>query len=206
MDNKFFRSKILDISNDEALLDFCRKYILHGTPTIFNGDDEKYYEFRKRISNFLNVSFNDIYISGSAKLGFSPYKQTIFSYESDIDVSIISKEKFEFYMEHVKNFQMELRANRRTVTEKELKMYHQFLEYTAIGWFRPDKLPHSFGLNILKTDWFDFFKSISYGKSEVGNYKVSAAIFKSYTHYENYSFSGLQQIKQKVNNIGALHG
>ncbi|WP_308255042.1 hypothetical protein [Geminocystis sp. GBBB08] len=76
------------------------------------------------------------------------------------------------------------------------------MNITAIGWIRPDKLPLSFGVDILKQEWFDFFKSISYGKSEIGNYKVSAGVFKSYSHFEKYTISSLKQIinTQKIRN------
>ena len=73
-------------------------------------------------------------------------------------------------------------------------MYHRFLEYSAIGWIRPDKLPLSFSLSNLKEDWFNFFGSISNGKSEVGNYKVSAGIFRTYAHLETYLLEGLTEV------------
>jgi len=77
-------------------------------------------------------------------------------------------------------------------------MYHEFLEYTAIGWIRPDKLPISFQMKGFKDDWFEFFRSISYGKSEVGNYQVTAGVFKTYEHLENYLLSGINDIKKSL--------
>ncbi len=47
-------------------------------------------------------------------------------------------------------------------------------------------------------NWFDFFSSLSYGKSEVGNYKVTAGVFKSYQHLEKYTLSGLRSLKTKL--------
>ncbi len=47
---------------------------------------------------------------------------------------------------------------------------------------RPDKLPTSFQVNFLKSEWFDFFESISNRNSEVVNYKVAAGLFKNYKH------------------------
>jgi hypothetical protein len=192
-----FQKALIEIENDNSVLDLCRKFVLHGMPFIFKDNEENYYEFRKRIGLHLDVSFNDVYISGSAKLGFSPHKDTDFSFESDVDVTIISQERYNIIMKSVGNFQMKLRDNRKAVTDKEISMYHDFLEYTAIGWIRPDKLPFSFGLDIIKSDWFDFFKAISYGRSEVGNYKVSAAVFATYKHYENYIYSGIKKLKKK---------
>ena len=92
---------------------------------------------------------------------------------------------------------MRYRKARATVQEEELKTYHEFLEYTAMGWIRPDKLPISFQMKAIKKDWFDFFESISNGKSPVGNYKVSAGVFKSYGHLEDYIVSGLKDIRNR---------
>lgn len=77
-------------------------------------------------------------------------------------------------------------------------MYHTFLEYTALGWMRPDQLPLSFQVNELKDDWFDFFASLSYGRSKVGNYKVSAGVFRSYRHLELYILGGLEELKTTI--------
>lgn len=48
-DLKIFLTNLAGLQDDEALLDFCRKYNLHGTPKIFEGAEDKYYDFRKFI-------------------------------------------------------------------------------------------------------------------------------------------------------------
>ena len=50
----------------------------------------------------------------------------------------------------------------------------------------------------MKDEWFDFFRSISNGNSEVGNYKVSAGVFKGYKYLEKYTFTGLKTLKQSL--------
>lgn len=190
-----FLTRLKQINNDKECLDFCRKSLLHGTPWIFKNKDAEYYEFRKRIAEKFSISFHEVYITGSAKLGFSPYKKTIFSYDSDVDVAIVSSQLFEKIMESIREYQMQLRESRKAVSEWEIHKYHKFLEYGAIGWMRPDHLPHSFRVKSLKDDWFDFFTSISYGKSEVGNYKVSAGVFKTYKHLEQYTLSSIKSLK-----------
>jgi len=190
-----FLARLKNINNDEEILNFCRKSVLHGTPWIFRGKDDDYYEFRNRIAKKFNISFHEIYITGSAKLGFSPHKKTEFSYDSDVDVAIVSSQLFDEIMESIREYQMQLRESRLAVSEREIRKYHKFLEYGAIGWMRPDHLPHSFLVKRLKDDWFDFFTSISYGKSEVGNYKVNAGVFKTYKHLEQYALSGIKALK-----------
>ena len=185
-----------DINSDEDIIDFCRKYVLHGTPYVFNARGDDFYGFRKRIGRKFNVSFHEIYITGSAKLGFSPFKKKTFDYDSDIDVAIISENLFEQIMRDISEFQMRFRKNREVVRERELRTYHEFLEYVALGWIRPDKLPISFQMKAFKDDWFEYFRSISDGKSEVGNYQVNAGVFKSYNHLESYLLSGLKDLKK----------
>lgn len=121
MDN--FLKDLNHVSYGDGLLDFCRKRVLHGTPKIFHGKEGDFYEFRKRIAFNFKINFHEVFITGSAKLGFSPFKQK---------------------------------------------------------------------------EWFEFFDSISHGKSEVGNYKVTAGVFKSYRYLEIYTLSGLESLKKAL--------
>lgn len=198
-----FFSTLEATTDEDALLDFCRRRNLHGTPAVFEGREDAYYEFRKRIATQFSINFHEVFITGSAKLGFSPYKMKAFDYDSDIDIAIISSELYDRIMAYIHDYQMELRENRKAVSADEINGYHKFLEYGAIGWMRPDLLPTSFRVAELKRAWFDFFDSISYGKSEVGNYKVSAGAFKSYSHLERYTLRGLRLLKTRIK-IGGL--
>jgi hypothetical protein len=193
-----FLDLLRSIADQADLTDFCRKHVLHGMPFVFDGRDGEFYEFRKRIAEKYSVSYEEVYITGSAKLGFSPIKRTVFDYDSDIDVAIASQTLFDEFLETVREYQMNLRSARRTVSSKELEMYHEFLEYMAIGWIRPDKLPLSFQVRDLKTDWFEFFATLSHGRSEVGNYKVSAGVFRSSRHLELYTISGIQRVRESI--------
>jgi hypothetical protein len=121
-----------------------------------------------------------------------------------VDVAIVSSRLYERIMSSIQDYQMALRENRKAVSSHELEHYHKFLEYGAIGWMRPDLLPSSFRVCELKRDWFDFFDSISHGKSEVGNYKVTGGAFKSYLHLERYTLSGLRSLRSTLQ-IGQLN-
>jgi hypothetical protein len=198
-----FLASLAATTTEEELIDFCRCRNLHGTPVIFKGDEDTYYNFRKRIADNFDISFHEVFITGSAKLGFSPHKNKIFDYDSDIDIALISSQLYDQIMNSIHDYQMNLRENRKAVSQRELDRYHKFLEYGAMGWMRPDLLPYSFQVEELKQKWFDFFQSISHGKSEVGNYKVTAGAFKSYSHLERYTLSGLRSLRTKLQ-IGAV--
>jgi predicted nucleotidyltransferase len=193
-----FQENLLRATEPKALTDLCRRSILHGTPFIFDGREDDYYRFRTRIADEYEVRFFQIYIVGSAKLGFSPHKGSPFDLDSDIDVAVVSGDLYDRILDEILRFQIELNSSRASVTEKELLRYHQFLEYTALGWIRPDKLPVSFRFYEMKNRWFEFFRSISNGGSEVGNYLVSAGVFKSYFHLERYHVSSLYNIRRDL--------
>ncbi|MCU7647106.1 hypothetical protein [Pseudomonas piscis] len=197
MELEYFLAELEQQHSSEELLDFCRKHVLHGIPHVFHDRVNEYYDFKKLLTKKFSVAFHEIYITGSGKLGFSPHKRTIFDYNSDIDVALISPSLFDKIMLEISYYQMNIRNNRAVVRDRELSMYHEFLEYSALGWIRPDKLPISFQMKTLKKDWFDFFDSISNNKSSVGNYKVAAGVFKSYDHFERYTVSGFENLSKK---------
>ena len=189
----YFVASLVEVS-EEDILNFTRKYVIHVTPYIFKDKENEYYDFRKRISEKWNVSFHEVFITGSAKLGYSYYKSKSFDKNSDIDVAIVSSDLFNEIMLRVEDFQWMIRRGAIYLNMEQLAQYHKFLKYLAIGWIRPDKLPNELLRNDkhLRNEWFDFFKSISNGKSEVGNYKVTAGVYKSYKHLENYVFYGVR--------------
>lgn len=199
-----FLKQLSEIADEASLLDFCRRRALHGTPEIFHGNEDAYYSFRKKIADKFQINFHEVFITGSAKLGFSPYKRKLFDLDSDIDIALISSVLYDRMMDFIHDYQMALRDNRKAVSSEEIKNYHKFLEYSAIGWMRPDLLPTSFRVEELKTEWFEFFDSISHGKSEAGNYKVTAGAFKSYSHLERYTVSGLRSLKINLQ-VGAVY-
>jgi len=193
-----FNNSLQENRSQDMLVDFCRKHVLHGVPHVFDARENDYYDFRKKIAENFDINFHEVYITGSGKLGFSPFKNKIFDLDSDIDVAIISNDLFERLMWEINKFQLDLRLSRTTFDVHELKKYHDFLEYIAMGWLRPDKLPTSVKIKKIKNEWFDFFRDLSYGKSEVGNYKVAAGVFKSYQHFESYNISGFKVLQDKL--------
>lgn len=156
-----------------------------------------YFEFRNLIAKNFNIGFHEVFIVGSAKLGYSYHKESLFSRESDIDVVIVCESLFEDFYEQICEFQYTIDKGRFVLNQFEKEKYNQFLYYLAKGWIRPDKIPERFKLKNIKDDWFSFFKSISYGKSIVGDYKVSGGLFKNYKFLERYYTSSLMSIKKQ---------
>jgi hypothetical protein len=66
---------------------------------------------------------------------------------------------------------------------------------------RPDLLPsNSTEFKEIREQWDNFFKTISYGNSEVGNYKVKAGLFKNQSYAEKYYKSSIDQIQKIITN------
>lgn len=199
MDLKKFKEIISQADDYEKRLLHVKKFIFHGIPAVFKNDESAYFEFRNRIANNFGVSFHEVFIVGSAKLGFSYHKHTLFDYNSDIDVVIVNEALFEKFYFKITEYQYKLDQQYKTISLDELQSYHKFLEYLVKGWMRPDKLPTSFQVNLLKSEWFEFFKSISYGRSEVGNYKVAAGLFKNYNYLEKYYTKSIEDLYNSLN-------
>jgi hypothetical protein len=198
MDRNEFVEILLSVKDDSDAIDLCRRSMLHGTPFLFLNREDDFYRFRKRIAEKFEIHFHEVYIVGSAKLGFSPYKGTKFDLDSDVDVAIVSTTLYDRIFDEIWKLQREIRASRRSISNSELQRYHSFLEYSAIGWMRPDKLPYSVVTAKLRRDWFDFFGSISNGRSEAGNYEVSGGVFKTYNHLERYTLDSLMNARNSI--------
>ena len=186
----------LKATTPSNLADFCRENYLHGTPYVFKNRETDFFQFKNTIAKQFKIRPDQVYLVGSAKLGFSPHKNKLFGLDSDIDVAIIAENLYHDFELALQEFEYDRRNFRVNLTKHQLYRYNQFLYYLAIGWMRPDLLPHERGLKRKQEKWFDFFDSISYGKSTVGNYKVSAAAYKSISHLERYIQDSVVKIKE----------
>lgn len=81
MTEQKFKEIIKESDSLEKRLVFVQKFLFHGIPEVFKNREEDYFEFRNRIVNKFNVGFHEVFIVGSAKLGFSYFKGTQFNLE-----------------------------------------------------------------------------------------------------------------------------
>lgn len=179
-------SKVNQAQTDQHVTEIVRKYLLHGLPFVFDNREEDYFEFRNTIAKHFGIGFHEVFIVGSSKLGYSYHKDSSFSLESDIDVVLVNENLFESFYYNICEYQYGIDNGLVTTTQEERTVFNQFLKYLVKGWMRPDKLPPKIQISAIKSEWFKFFESISYGKSPVGNYKVSGGLFKNYIYLEKY--------------------
>lgn len=182
-----FKSALCDQSQTDKII--VQKYITHGTPHVFKDNEEKYFELKHEIGTYFSENPESVRIVGSAKLGFSIAPKKLwqpFSLDSDIDIVIISKVIFEKFWHELYDFNINL----TTRTEKEQNKYSSFLKYFFKGWLRPDLFPFRYPVT---TEWFDYFKSISYEK--YGSQKIAAAIYYDFNLFEKYHIQNINKLR-----------
>ena len=185
-----FKDAISDENNSlEKIID---KYLLFGTPYIFRDDENKFYDLKNEIAGFLKVSQTNIFVVGSAKLGFSiaPEKRyKHFNEDSDIDIAIIDGATFLRYWKILYKYN----ATCRAWSNDEAKTYRKFLEYFFKGWLRPDKFPMT--MNERK-EWFDFFTSLR----KKFKFKIAAGIYYDIDVFSGYNRENLNSIREVIKN------
>lgn len=185
-----FKNTISDENNSlDKIID---KYLLFGTPYIFKDDENKFYELKNEIAGFLKVSQTNIFVVGSAKLGFSiaPEKRyKHFNEDSDIDIAIIDGATFLRYWKIL----YEYNTTGRAWSINEEKTYRKFLEYFFKGWLRPDKFPSTMNE---KKEWFDFFQSLQ----KKYKFKIAAGIYYDIDVFSGYNRENLKSIREVIKN------
>lgn len=169
-----FKEALSSESNDRRIVD---ANILHGSCFAIHDDD--HYSLKDEIASEFSLKVHqDIFIVGSAKLGFSisPRKRyRLFGNSSDIDVSIVSHDLYEKVWHETHEY-MESGAyweGRR-----------DFEKYLAWGWIRPDKLPRGSSFEFTNS-WWNFFRSIQRSR-RYGPYKIAAAIYHDMSFLTKY--------------------
>jgi len=197
-----YKKELLNISTVEEEMNFIQKYFFNGTPDIFKERDGEYYDFLKRIADNFQIQYSDVNIVGSSRFGFSPYKFTEFSYESDIDVTLCNDPLFEKFFHLISDYTYKLRYREIFLRNDQYKSYVKFIKYFSTGWMRPDLLPsNTTEFKEIRERWDEFFNEISYGNTEVGNYKVKAGLFKNQEFAEKYYRSSIGQIRKTLSNL-----
>ncbi len=191
---KEFKNALL---NEESYTidEIIHKHLIFGTPYIFAQDEDGYYGLKKQVANFFAENQRNIFMCGSAKLGFSISPGKLWrpidgdpTKDSDIDIVIVSDRVFDKYWKSI----LEYKDTQISYNSKD-KNNEEFLDYFFKGWLRPDKFPFMYkGAD----EWFEFFRSISY-KKEYGSRKITAAIYREeyfFMKYHNDNLKGIRTI------------
>ncbi|MCG8208375.1 hypothetical protein [Tenacibaculum finnmarkense] len=159
----------------------ARKIYLSFPTNVFVGKEELQFEITNSIANQFKVPLTAIQIVGSAKTGYSYHKNKEFQPgESDLDISIVSKDLFTNYAETVlvetKGFK-DLSSFARNRDGKS--NFDSYKTYINKGIFRPDLMPSCDA----KNKWFNFFNKLSEKHFELFG-SINAGIYLSQKFFE----------------------
>ena len=166
------------------------KYLLFGIPYIYKNDEELYFDLKEEISNHFNIQQTQIFVVGSAKLGFSiaPTKRfKMFDDDSDIDIAIIDSDLFDQFWKDVYTININLISR----SEKDDNRYKKFVDYLFKGWIRPDLLPLK-----MRSDWFEYFKGL-YGRYDR---KIAVGIYRDHSFFMGYHRMNIIKLREDLKN------
>lgn len=152
--------------------------------------EDAFESMRMRVARNFQVHPTNIFVVGSAKLGFSiaPEKRwTHFNDESDIDVAIVSPELYLAVWRQISDI--------LTVDPTfHWRRKGLFAEKHLMGWLRPDALPPSPAL-VLADEWFEFFRALT-AEQVCGPYRVNAGLYYDIHFLEQYQERAVEMCKE----------
>lgn len=192
-------------------------YVLQKRAHIFCMEPDGYateMEFRQDIASTMGLTLHEVNIVGSAQVGFSVkpgaklrrvdeiYQQTRRREDrSDIDVAVVSPKCFEKTQADLSAFTDGFRstwqynvyypdASKMKRMEVQ-RVDHQFYQYLARGWIRPDFAPNAFkfSFELARDKW-----------AKKLNRKVAFAIYRDWTalkDYQSRAFDSLRDLAIK---------
>lgn len=190
IESNFYKDLCENEIDTEILIE---KYLLNGNTYIFRDNENNYFKLKKIISDKFQVSTTNVFMVGSAKLGFSISPKKLWkplNDESDIDMAIISDKLYDIFWKQLLEFNINLIAR----TDRDDKLYRDFLEYFFKGWIRPDKFPFDFKY---KKEWFDFFMEISY--KDFDGRKITGAIYREEYFFKLYHKQNIDNLRRRIN-------
>ncbi|HEX8451606.1 MAG TPA: hypothetical protein VF647_05895 [Longimicrobium sp.] len=178
-DDPVIIERIARFKNDLALMNppqLVRKYVAFGDAYIL--PDDQFFSLKEEVAHHFQVHPNQVFLVGSAKLGFSIARRKRyrpFTDTSDIDVAVVSDRLFDGIWEDVFRYRYQVGY---------WPQESEFKNYLFRGWIRPDKLPpaNSFRLG---AEWWAFFSELT-SSGRYGVYKIAAGLYRSDFFFESY--------------------
>jgi hypothetical protein len=169
-----FRQALVPQSDDKAIVE---QFLLHGQ--CFAIEETVEFQIKQRIAQEFDLNvLTDIFVVGSAKLGFSisPKKRwKHFGDQSDVDVAIVSHELYETVWHEVHDY---------ATSNAYWPERGQFIKYLFQGWIRPDYLPSSASFTF-SDRWWDFFRELK-AQELAGPYKIAAGLYHDFHFLTKY--------------------
>jgi len=168
--------------------EIARKVFLTYPTKAFVGKEECQFEILNAVSGFCRVSITAVQVAGSAKLGHSLHKKTMFTPgQSDLDLAIIDGPLFTSYLEVGLKLSKGYSDGASFPIRGSISTQAEYLRYLARGIFRPDLMPNG----PERADWGNFFGQLA--AKHVALFKsISAAIYLSQGCFESKQRSAIK--------------
>ncbi|WP_397506058.1 hypothetical protein [Qipengyuania sp. R86523] len=163
---------------------------------------------RTRIGRRWQVPVEDVWIVGSAKLGFTLVNKSKagvdrpafspFSLDSDIDVAVISNELFEHIWKLCFEFWHRYRYQNAGHFWPDGRA---FRDYNFRGWMRPDFLPNDADVSYRKR-WFEYFRRLMSDRA-AGDYRITGGLFRNREALMQYQTVAIEQARAQIRISGA---
>jgi hypothetical protein len=188
------------LAQGNSSIDLARKIFLSYQSYAFNGKEDIEFEIKDSIKKHLKIPFISIQTAGSAKSGFSFFKQTLFTEgKSDLDISIISLELYNKFLE-IAHAETE-GFTKLTVFPmyKGRKTDQQFINSIKKGYINPFFMPDCKE----KSEWLAFFRHLSndYFRLFKG---INAGIYASEYFFEYKQSDCIDKFKGDMNIYDSL--
>ena len=172
-----------------------RKHITTGSPIFLTED--LYFKLRSLIADQFGVHPSEIVVVGSCRTGFSiaPHKRyQEAKRNADLDVAIVSAERFDRYWDAVFGYAA------RNVAWRESKEYRDFVRMLFDGWIDPRGLPTVPRFK-QAARWSGFFDTLMQSR-EFGRRRISARLYRTWSRLEAYQEIA---VRKCIAHLGAPH-
>jgi len=173
------------------LRDVVRKHISTGHPVSFTGDE--YYGLRKLIAEEFNLHPASVVVVGSTRIGFSlnpDHRYRLVEQGSDIDVAIVSQERFDDYWDRVFAYSRQAFAWRKS---RRGRTFHRNL---FDGWLDPRGLPTVTSFEPAER-WVKFFDSLKQSR-QYGLRDITARLYRTWDRLEAYQERSVTLCKNEI--------
>jgi hypothetical protein len=168
-----------------------RKHITTGVPVEITAHD--YYELRRTVAKEFKLHPSAVILVGSCRQGFSiaPTKRYRAARpRSDLDVVLISAERFDYYWDGVFQYA------RVDAAWKQTKEYKEFVRMLFNGWIDPRGLPSVHRFDEAKR-WVSFFDQLMQER-RFGERRISARLYRTWDRLESYQENAVLQCRTSL--------
>ncbi|EMX6285409.1 hypothetical protein [Providencia sp. PROV257] len=196
-----------EVDNNQ-LFEFTRIHLIENIPFILKNAPLSYQMIRRKLANRLNIDSCSIFIIGSSNIGFSmatnPKYGTIYTKDSDIDVSIVSDVLFEKSITFFNKWKDEYEGKNISPKPPEKKFWDDNLITVSNnikrGFIDSYKIPNLYDDYNVNQSLYLFSKDLANALETTDKFNVSARIYKDWKSFEKQYLINLNYCKQSLNN------